>query len=72
MKSLQAYEAALKSAAYFYQPDAGFLRLSGPDRIDFLQRQTTNDLRPLDTDRDLIDSLDLAYCTYFGCFSGDG
>ena len=53
MKNSHAYEAALKSAAYFYQPDAGFLRLTGTDRIDFLQRQTTNDLRLLSTDRGL-------------------
>ncbi len=50
---LQAYEAALKSAAYFYQPNAGFLRLSGADRVDFLQRQTTNDLRQLAADHSI-------------------
>jgi len=53
MKNPLSYEAALKNAAYFYQPDAGFLRLGGTDRIDFLQRQTTNDLRQLNTDRAL-------------------
>ena len=51
MTNLQAYEAALKIAAYFYQPQAGFLRLSGADRVDFLQRQTTNDLRQLTASR---------------------
>jgi len=47
MITLQAYEAALKSAAYYVQDAVGFLRLWGADRLDFLQRQTTNDLRLL-------------------------
>lgn len=51
MTKLHGYDAALMSAAYFYQKDAGFLHLSGADRIDFLQRQTTNDLRQLTADR---------------------
>jgi len=47
MIALQAYEAALKNAAYYVQDNVGFLRLRGADRLDFLQRQTTNDLRLL-------------------------
>ncbi len=34
-------------ANYFIPPQAGALRLAGADRVDYLQRQTTNDLRPL-------------------------
>lgn len=45
--SLDAYEAAYQNAAFYRIPDAGCLRISGEDRIDFLQRQTTNDLSVL-------------------------
>jgi len=47
LDSLDAYEAAYKNAAFYRIPDVGCLRISGEDRIDFLQRQTTNDLRNL-------------------------
>jgi folate-binding Fe-S cluster repair protein YgfZ len=40
------YEAAVSGAAYFHQAHNGYLRISGIDRQAFLQRQTTNDLRP--------------------------
>lgn len=33
-----------QTAVWLSWPDAGTLTLQGPDRIDFLQRQTTNDL----------------------------
>jgi folate-binding protein YgfZ len=46
-----AYKAALESVAYFHQPEAGFLRLEDRDRIDFLQRQSTNDLRQVKVNR---------------------
>ena len=51
MTYIDAYEAALKGAVYFHQPQTGFLRVAGRDRLDFLQRQTTNDLRLLSADR---------------------
>lgn len=51
MTYIDAYEAALKGAVYFYQPQTGFLRMAGRDRLDFLQRQTTNDLRLLSAER---------------------
>ena len=51
MTNSKAYQAALKSATYFHQPQTGFLSVSGHDRVDFLQRQTTNDLRQLGVDR---------------------
>ncbi|HEX7972963.1 MAG TPA: glycine cleavage T C-terminal barrel domain-containing protein [Anaerolineales bacterium] len=45
--NLLDYQAALQGAAFFQQPDAGYLRIGGPDQADFLQRQTTNDIRRL-------------------------
>ena len=51
MTKTDAYEAALKDAAYFHQPQTGFLRVMDHDRVDFLQRQTTNDLGQLAVDR---------------------
>lgn len=34
-------------AAFFVVPQPGFIQLQGEDRLDFLQRQSTNDLRSL-------------------------
>jgi folate-binding protein YgfZ len=39
------YQAALQGAAFHVIPAGGYLRLSGEDRVAFLQRQTTNDVR---------------------------
>lgn len=39
------YQAAVQGAAYYVVPAGGCLRLSGDDRVAFLQRQTTNDIR---------------------------
>ena len=38
---------------YYHMPDAGLLRVSGDDRLDFLQRQTTNDVSLLGPDNHL-------------------
>jgi folate-binding protein YgfZ len=54
---LDAYGAAYQSAAFYRIRDAGCLRISGEDRIDFLQRQTTNDLRILKTGIGLLSVL---------------
>ncbi len=40
--------------AYFQHKDPGYLRISGPDRLAFLQRQTTNDIGLLSPDHPLI------------------
>lgn len=40
--------------AYFQHEDPGYLRISGPDRLAFLQRQTTNDIGLLSPDHPLI------------------
>ena len=41
-------------AAYYRHPDAGFLIVAGDDRIDFLNRQTSNDVRGLALDRAVV------------------
>lgn len=41
------YLAAREGAVFYRPPDPGFLLVAGEDRLDFLQRQTTNDLRRL-------------------------
>ncbi|MDH5508485.1 MAG: hypothetical protein OEZ02_14785 [Anaerolineae bacterium] len=41
------YQAAIEGAVYYSLPDPGYLRVSGEDRVDFLQRQTTNDIKLL-------------------------
>ncbi len=46
-----AYLAAQQQAAFRVIPHSGAIRLSGDDRIAFLQRQTTNDLRLLQPER---------------------
>jgi folate-binding protein YgfZ len=51
MTKSKGYQAALEGAAYFVQPQSGLLRLTDRGRVDFLQRQTTNDLRSLSADR---------------------
>jgi folate-binding protein YgfZ len=54
MINFEAYQAAIQHAAYFLQPNPGFLRLGGSDRIDFMQRQSTNDLRQLSPGHSLL------------------
>lgn len=44
----------LSGVVHSPQPDAGFLRLSGEDRLDFLQRQSSNDLHQLAPDRAVV------------------
>lgn len=39
---------ALDAPAFFILPQAGYLRVAGEDRLDFLQRQSTNDLSLLE------------------------
>lgn len=49
--SLRDYDAALTGSAFYPQPEAGYLRIGGPDRQSFLQRQSTNDLGLLSPER---------------------
>jgi folate-binding protein YgfZ len=44
------YTKVLHEAGFFLQSDAGYLDVQGPDRLEFLQRQTTNDLQMLNDD----------------------
>lgn len=43
------------ASSFFYLiPDPGYIKISGPDRLDFLQRQTSNDLRLLSQNKPLV------------------
>ncbi|KAA3648006.1 MAG: hypothetical protein DWQ07_03170 [Chloroflexi bacterium] len=44
LKSSPAYQAAQQNAVYIPRPNVGYLEVHSEDRVDFLQRQTTNDL----------------------------
>ncbi len=44
---LIGYKAAHSGAAFWRVPDPGYLRFEGKDTRDFIQRQTTNDIRSL-------------------------
>ncbi len=57
VENLPGYQAALESAAFFVQPTAGYLRVSGADQTAFLQRQTSNDLKLLGPGRPLLNVL---------------
>ncbi len=47
MVDLTAYNAALEGAFFHQVSDPGYLRIGGGDRVDYLQRQTTNDVSQL-------------------------
>jgi tRNA-modifying protein YgfZ len=47
-QQLAAYGAARQAAALADLGACGWLRVTGPDRLDFVQRLSTNDLRPLE------------------------
>lgn len=49
-----SYQASLTEAAFFIQEEAGIIRASGPDRYDFLQRQTTGDIKLLSPENSLL------------------
>lgn len=53
-QSLIDYREALEGVVFLPQPAAGCLRLGDQDRLDFLQRQTTNDLGGLSTGRSVL------------------
>ncbi len=53
----QDYQAALEGVVYYPQPEAGYLRIAGEDRVDFIQRQTTNDIHLLQSPRALLSVL---------------
>ncbi|MEK6220686.1 MAG: hypothetical protein N2D54_00370, partial [Chloroflexota bacterium] len=41
------YQKALDQVVYYKEPNLGFLKITGPDRLDFIQRQSTNDMNEL-------------------------
>ncbi len=49
--TLPGYDAAINQTAFYPQTAAGYVRISGADRQDFLQRQSTNDVRLLSPTR---------------------
>ncbi|MCI0520778.1 MAG: hypothetical protein L0Z70_11075 [Chloroflexi bacterium] len=51
------YVAALHGAAFYHPRESGLLRIEGPDRLAFLQRQSSNDLRLLQAGRALVTAL---------------
>jgi folate-binding protein YgfZ len=53
-KYLASYEKALNGGVFFPIAEAGYLIIEGPDQIDFLQRQTSNDLNLLTRERSLV------------------
>jgi folate-binding protein YgfZ len=53
----QDYQAAVEGAAYRLAPDGGFLEISGEGRVDFIQRQSTNDMALLTPGRTLTTAL---------------
>jgi len=50
-RDLPGYDEALTGAVYLPLEQVGPVQVNGADRLDFLQRQTTNDMRLLNADR---------------------
>jgi len=48
---LTGYDAARETVVFYRVPEPGYLRVRGDDRIAFIQRQTTNDIRALTPER---------------------
>lgn len=46
--------SSFASSFFYLIPDPGYITISGPDRLDFLQRQTSNDLRLLSQNKPLV------------------
>jgi folate-binding protein YgfZ len=51
---LRAYQAASEGVAHYVVSGPGFIRIAGDDRLDFLQRQTTNDAGQLSLDQAVL------------------
>ncbi len=51
---LTGYHEAYTGAVMYRVPEAGYLRIGGADRVDYVQRQTTNDIRTLEAGRALL------------------
>lgn len=51
---LTGYDATLENASLITRPDANYLRIGGEDRVDYLHRQTTNDVNLLGPERAVL------------------
>ncbi|MBC8504968.1 MAG: folate-binding protein YgfZ [Anaerolineales bacterium] len=69
MADLSAYHSALEGVIYYQYPIPGYLRIGGEDRLDFLQRQTTNDIRQLDSARAMMSVLTSPAARILGVFT---
>jgi len=54
MDASNLYETAQNKAAFYPIVKSGYLRLEGEDRLDFLQRQTSNDVRSLNSENAVL------------------
>ena len=54
---MAGYDEAHTRAAFYRVPAPGYLRIGGADQRDFIQRQTTNDVRLLTPERALLTAL---------------
>jgi len=50
----QEYQTACEGAAFYLHPNSGLLTLAGSDRIDFLHRQSTQDMHMLAPERAVL------------------
>jgi tRNA-modifying protein YgfZ len=54
---MNQYQAGLSQSLFFPQPSSGLIRITGPDCIEFIQRQSTQDARQLERGRGLLSVL---------------
>jgi tRNA-modifying protein YgfZ len=55
--NLNSYQAAISQSAFLRLPQAGLLKIKGPDQEAFLQRQTTRDIGLLEPGKALVSVL---------------
>jgi tRNA-modifying protein YgfZ len=53
-RDLTGYEAVRGRGVYYPRLDTGYVRVGGSHRLDFIQRQTTNDVRRLTPEQALV------------------
>jgi folate-binding protein YgfZ len=69
-QQLAGYQAALEASAYYRLPAPGYVLLRGETRLDYLQRQTSNDMGLLSAQRALSNALTAPtgrIMEYFSC-----
>jgi len=55
--TISPYDTARRKAAFFTPSQPGYLRILGDDRLDFLQRQSSNDIHALTPNQALLTAL---------------